>query len=218
MNKRFRHIVAIISTLWALVLASMATPLLAQSAPDWPVSAGRFYTQASGVPDSQLGFAITNGDDVPLWDEYQRWGGPDALGYPITNRFRQDGFWVQATEQFLLQWNPQAKRVDFVNVMDRLSEEGHDTFLFLARQIPEPDAWPEEAGLTAWEIVQNRLSVLADNPDISAAYWSASLAHWWRSACRQAAWWTRVPWWPCEPSGPSCSYGKSRRLGHRRAK
>lgn len=172
MNKRFRHIVAIISTLWALVLASTATPLLAQSAPDWPVAAGHFYTQASGVPDPQLGFAITNGDGVSFWDEYQRWGGPAALGYPITNRFRQDGFWVQATERFLLQWNPQAERVDFVNVMDRLSDEGHDTFLFLARQIPEPDTWPEETGLTEWEIVQNRLSVLADNPDISAAYWS----------------------------------------------
>ena len=189
MNKRFRHITAIVSTLWALVLASLATPLLAQSAPDWVVAAGRFYTQASGVPDPQLGFAVTNGDDVPFWDEYQRWGGPAALGYPITNRFRQDGFWVQATDKFLLQWNPQSERVDFVNVMDRLSDEGYDTFLFLARQIPPPDAWPEEAGLTAWEIVQNRLSVLADNPGHQRGVLvRPAQSPWLRSACRRAAW------------------------------
>ena len=173
MNMRFRHIVAIISTLWALMLAAMATPLLAQSAPDWPVAAGRFYTQASGVTDPQLGFAITDGDDVPFWDEYRRWGGPAALGYPISNRFRQDGFWVQATERFLLQWNPQAERVDFVNVMGPGSR---------TRAMTRSCSWRDKslgqtpgrkrAGLTEWEIVQNRLSVLADNPDISAAYWS----------------------------------------------
>ncbi len=172
MSKRYRRIVAIVSTLWALALTLLATPALAQSGPDRAVTAGRFYTQASGVSDPQLGFAITNSDDAPFWDEYRRWGGPTTLGYPITNRFRQDGFWVQATEKFLLQWNPQTERVDFVNVMDRLSDEGYDTFLFLARQISLPDAWPEEAGLTKWEVIRNRLSVLGDNPDLSGVYWS----------------------------------------------
>ena len=169
---RHRHIVAVVAGLWALVLALMAMPVFAQSAQDWEVTGGRFYTQASGVSDAQLGFAITNSDDVQFWDEYERRGGPATLGYPISNRFLQDGFWVQATEKFLLQWNPQTKRVDFVNIMDRLSDEGYDTFLFLSRQTPRPDSWSDEAGLTAWEVILNRFSVIDTNPDISSVYWS----------------------------------------------
>ena len=93
---------------------------------DYAVEGGRLFTQAanSDIPDA--GFAVTDADGLPFWTEFQRLGGVQALGYPISRRFVWDGFTVQVFQKVVLQWQPEFSGFAFVNVFDRLTLEGYD--------------------------------------------------------------------------------------------
>src|SRR5437870_5513776 len=70
------------------LLVAAVRPASGETPADYPVANGHFYTQANGkAGEGGTGFAISDADDVPFWSEYQRMGGPDVLGYPISRRF-----------------------------------------------------------------------------------------------------------------------------------
>ena len=96
---------------------------------DYAVEGGRLFTQAaeSDMPDA--GFAVTDADGIPVWTEFQRLGGVQALGYPLSRRFVWDGFTVQVFQKVVLQWRPESNTFMFVNVFDRLNLEGYDDTL-----------------------------------------------------------------------------------------
>jgi hypothetical protein len=124
---------------------------------DYQIPFGRFYTQANGSPlgTSPYGYGISNDMGVPLWNEYQRLGGVDALGYPVSRRFIMDGFVTQATQKFVLQWRPELRQAVFVNVFDLLAERGKDEWLYTQRQTPRHPGSAADAG-ESWEWILRR--------------------------------------------------------------
>lgn len=136
----------------------------AESAPDYPIAAGHFYKQAAGGEDGSNGFRITDEDGVPFWSEFERLGGVDALGYPISQRFILHGFICQATQRAILQWNPVEKRVRLINVMEYLSELGVDEALAKHRLVPRPVGRVLDAARDRW---------LESNTKIRTVYFGA---------------------------------------------
>src|SRR5919199_4208176 len=132
------------ATTWALIGAFLLTSLLPSPTaqadpPDFAIPNGHFFKQANGSNGSgEAGFAVTDEDRIPFWNVYQRLGGPDEIGYPISQRFVWNGFVSQAFQRAILQWNQQTQTVIFVNVFDELSRAGRDAWLSSQVQIPSP--------------------------------------------------------------------------------
>src|SRR5581483_3327784 len=117
---------------WHLPAAQAQTvrpPSWRETQRDFDVVNGYYFTQTGGSPSYDQGYSITNADGIPLWNEFQRLGGVQALGYPVSRRFTWDGFVVQATQKAVLQWRPDLGRAVFVNVFDELSRAGKDDWL-----------------------------------------------------------------------------------------
>jgi hypothetical protein len=113
------------------VLISPADPLA-----DMGLTAGHFYRQTNpfgGAP----GYAVVDDAAAALWTDYQRLGGPDALGFPISNRF-VDGTTpvTQVFQNGVLEWRADLGRSVAVDVLDVLSARGFDAWLDQAKQIP----------------------------------------------------------------------------------
>ena len=140
---------------------------------DFWVLNGYYFTQTGGSPRADQGYSITDENGVLLWSEFQRLGGVDALGYPVSRRFTWDGFTVQATQKVVLQWRPEQGRAVFVNVLDEMTRAGEDDWLATQRLLPEPTAFAGEDGMTFDEIVAHREALLDDYPALRAAYFDA---------------------------------------------
>lgn len=147
---------------------------------DLPDGSGHFYRQANGRGGlGEDGYAITNADGIPFWDEYRRLGGPEALGYPASRRFVWDGFVVQAMQKVVFQWRPETRSIAFVNVIDLMHDLGHDGWLQVYRQTPPPFDTSADTGLSWEEVTHRHWAFLDTNPAIKARYWadSAPLEH-----------------------------------------
>src|SRR5687768_3780469 len=170
----------LVSVVFAAVLlaAQLPSSALAQTAPsrttlrDYDVVNGHYFTQTGSGEDA--GFSITDEGGIPLWSEFQRLGGVQTLGYPVSRRFVWEGFVVQATQKAVLQWRPDLSRAVFVNLLDELHEAGLDAWLESQRQIPPPAQFPEEDGLAFQQIVQRRIGLLDQYPALRSAYLNAS--------------------------------------------
>jgi hypothetical protein len=173
---RIRFSRALLPTVWvlAVLFAVRAGPTDADPLDfDLPDGSGHFYRQANGQSGAgEAGFALTNADGIPFWDEYQRLGGPQALGYPVSRRFAWDGFTVQALQKAVFQWRPETRTVAFVNVLDRLHELGKDDWLGTARQTPPPFDWAADRGRGWDELVARHVALLEASPAIQEQYWS----------------------------------------------
>jgi hypothetical protein len=147
-----------------LLLLVLLLPLPASAADvEQTLPTGRWYSQ-TGRP-GEAGFALVDDGEARFWSEFRRLGGVDALGYPVSRRFRLDGFVVQATQRVIMQWRPECRCVMFVNVFDRMSEQAKDDYLLSARQTPrhDPSLGDPEA----------RLALLDERPAIKGAYFGA---------------------------------------------
>ena len=161
-----------------LVWLAAASPALAhgdhdETGPDYAVSNGWYYTQTGS--GTGRGYAITDHNGIGFWQGFQRLGGVSALGYPVSGRFILDGFFYQATQKALLQWNPGSKSVNIANTFDMLSAAGYDEWLVVYRQIPQSFDWSDDDPINDWEgTVQNHLRRVfepqpGDTPALRAA-------------------------------------------------
>lgn len=158
----------------ALLSASLfSAPLTSWAADpaDYAISGGWFYTQTSNAPGIS-GYAVTDTATARFYSEFQRLGGVDVVGYPISNRFSWDGFETQAFQRLILQWHPDTGSVQFVNVFDRMHEAGQDTWLFEEKQVPRQASY-NDLGKEFSQVVAERLALLDDNPAIKQVYFSA---------------------------------------------
>ncbi len=163
--KRVCGLLALIMVLAALPLSS--GPLSAQ-APDFDIPGGHFYTQANGQGGAGgTGFSITDDGGVPFWTQFQELGGVDRLGFVSSRRFDYNGFPSQATQKYILQWQPGG--LFFLNIFDELSAMGKDSYLETVRSIPKPTVF-NEAGQSFDQIIAARLALLDANPAIKAVY------------------------------------------------
>ena len=159
----------------SLVSGPASPVLLVASKPDYPVAGGHFYTQTNGAAPgtSSRGFSITDEGGISFWSEFQRLGGVDVLGYPVSRRFLLDGFVSQATQKFILQWRPERQQAWFVNVFDVLYEQGKDDWLFSARQIPRHPGSAADRGLSWGEIKLRHWQLLDQDAEIKSLFESA---------------------------------------------
>ena len=160
---------AVFLAVLALVALATVAPAHADTA-DYAVEGGRVFTQAADTSVADAGFAVTDADGIPFWTEFQRLGGVQALGYPLSRRFTWDGFTVQVFQKVVLQWRPELNTFAFVNVFDRLTLEGYDDTL--EELLVPPSENFDEAGLTWDQIIASRQALLNANPALRDAYFA----------------------------------------------
>ncbi len=131
------------------------------------VPGGRWYSQ-TGTPEVS-GYAVVDDARARIWSGYRDLGGVEALGYPISRRFTQDGFIVQATQRAILQWSEQDGALRVTNLLDRLAAEGFDSVLASRWQVP-PMVRFDESGLPWTDIVAGRLALLGQENSLRAYY------------------------------------------------
>ncbi len=146
------------------VLAAAKSPDASAAPAEFPLQDGYFYTQTGGR--AGLGFAVRDVRGVDVWSAYQDLGGPQALGYPVSRRWREGPFVYQAFQRAVLQ-GATGGRVDPVNIYDRLSAAGRDPWLRDAKGVPAAESLPSASGPLA------RLQTLAAHP---------RLVEFWRDA------------------------------------
>jgi uncharacterized protein YkwD len=164
--------IALAVVLAALTLIS-GQPAASAAALDQPIAGGRFYSQTAGR-DGQAGYRVTNEGGVRLWDEFQRLGGVDALGYPISRRFTWKGFTVQAMQKGVLQWRPEAGQAWLTNVFDELHEADKDAWLQASRSTPRPLDPSFDGGRDWVGVVRGRQALLEASPALKGAYFAAA--------------------------------------------
>jgi len=141
---------------------------------DYDIPNGHFFTQANGKPlgADTSGYAVTNDDGIAFWDAFQRLGGVEAVGYPVSRRFVLDGFVVQVMQKAIFQWRPEQQEVWLLNTFDRLHEAGKDGWLEVVRQTPPPFDTSPDTGKTWDEVVARHLAMLDGNPAVKARFLS----------------------------------------------
>ncbi len=157
-----------VATYSAPVVSSAASVVLVTPKLDYPITNGRFFTQANGYPmgTRPYGYSITDEAGINFWSEFQRLGGVDVLGYPVSRRFLMDGFVCQATQKFVMQWRPELREAWFVNVFDVLRERGKDGWLYTYRQTPPHPGNDADSGLSWDAIKQRHWGILDADPKI----------------------------------------------------
>src|SRR3972149_7027706 len=127
----------ILPVLFLLALLALSPlPSMAQE-PDYDIPGGHFYTQASGQGGGAgTGYRITDEADIPFWTQFQGLGGVTAVGYVSSRRFEHNGLTNQATQKYVLQWQPGG--LYYLNVFDELSAMGKDAWLSSVPAIPQP--------------------------------------------------------------------------------
>ena len=139
----------------------------ATCAPDFATPGGWFYTQTGG---EGAGFPVWDDDEARFWTAFQELGGIPVVGYPISHRFQQHGFTVQAFQKLVLQWDPGADRANAANTLDNLHQSGFDPWLESFRQVPKHQTLQEDSGQPFDVITANHLELLDANPDIRAEF------------------------------------------------
>lgn len=158
---RFPRLMAVVLAL--MFIASTLPPPARAVALDWDIPGGHYYTQTGG-------YAVVDGEGIAFWSEFQRLGGVQAVGYPVSRRFQWNGFTVQAMQRTVFQWRPEIGQVYFVNVFDLLTEAGKDDWLYVVRQTPRPLPASFDGGKSWNEVVKSRLALLDENPAIKQQF------------------------------------------------
>ncbi len=117
---------------------------------------------------------MTDDGQARFWSEFQRLGGAQTVGYPISRRFLRDGFVTQAFQKLVLQWRPDAGQAWPVNIFDELSRAGHDTLLHDTRQTPRPVGGLDAPGASWAQVVAGRQALLDGHPALRARYFSVA--------------------------------------------
>ena len=157
-------------SLAAIVVALLAVLVPSVSALECegvPLDGGCLFTVTGGdTEDPDDGFAVTNAYDVPLWDFVQD-KDRDALGYPISQRWVDGPFTLQAFQKVILQWDPGKQRVNYYNTLDVLANRyPHVELPF----VPAHQVLAEDQGVSFGTIIRNHLALLEQNAAIKERF------------------------------------------------
>jgi lysozyme family protein len=155
------------------LLALVVTPQPAELQ-DWDVPDGHFFLQTNGFNGAgDLGYAVVDDDSASMWSEFQRLGGVETVGYPVSGRFQYRGFITQAFQKLALQWRPDLGQAVPVNVLDELNQRGSDAWLDQERQVPPAADTSADAGLDFNDVVSRHVALLDAYPELADFYASA---------------------------------------------
>jgi hypothetical protein len=168
----FRQI-HVIGLVLALIVAGTPVPAFAIApALDWAIPHGHHFTQTNGFPGgmSPTGYSIVDDSQANFWSSFQAQGGVSRLGYPSSQRFMWGGFVTQITQKAVLQWRPDRKSVEFINVFDDLGQRAKNDWLLSVRSVPAPVAATFDQGLTWPQVVAHHQELLRSRPALLKAY------------------------------------------------
>jgi hypothetical protein len=119
-------------------LVALLVPPQAGDVLDWDIDQGHVFEQTNGFDGAGPGgYAVLDDADASFWTEFQRLGGVDQLGYPISNQFyASGGALMQVFQKGALQWDPVAGECVELDVLDALHGAGFDVWLDAHREIP----------------------------------------------------------------------------------
>jgi hypothetical protein len=138
---------------------------------DWVVPGGHAYRQTNGFGGAgELGFTVVDDADAAFWSEFQRLGGAEVVGFPISGRFMYGGYLTQAFQKLVLQWRPDLAQAVPVNVLDDLGQRGSDAWLDASREVPRPSLQADDAGLTWDAMLSRRTALLEAYPSLADFY------------------------------------------------
>ncbi len=165
-----RHRLLAIATIVCLLVAGSLTPARALACGTdvgVDLSDGCLFTiTGSDTPNPADGFAVTNADDVPLWN-FVRAKDLQAIGYPISQRWTDGPFTLQAFQKVILQWDPDRERMNYYNTLDVLANRFPQIEL---SNVPPHQVLPEDAGQDFATVTRNHLTLLDSNPKIKARF------------------------------------------------
>ncbi len=134
-----------------------------------PLDDGCLFTITGGdTTDPDDGFAVTNAGGVPLWD-FVRERDPQAIGYPISQRWARGPFTLQAFQKVILQWDPGKSRMNYYNILDVLANRYPDVEL---PNVPSHQVLEADRGADVAAIRRNHLALLDQNAAIKARFLS----------------------------------------------
>jgi len=168
MRHRVFSLLVVLSLLVALVPA--APQVVHADEVDYGVAGGHFFAQTTS---GGKGYTIVDDGSAPFWREFNRLGGVQGVGYPISRRFMWNGFLSQAMQRVVFQWRPDTGQVAFVNVFDLMTQAGKDDWL-ASKQTPRPLGPEFDAGKSFEEASAQRLALLDDNAAIRRAYYNVA--------------------------------------------
>ena len=155
-NNSDNTVTSVLNEVGDTTLFRMLVPDGQPAAADFDIPNGHFYGEANGFGGAGgTGYSILDDQSASLWSEFQRLGGIQRVGYPVTNRFMHRGFLTQAFQKMVLQWRPELNASVPVNVLDDMSVRGVDGFIDAFRQVPAPADTGADAGLP-WDKVVER--------------------------------------------------------------
>jgi hypothetical protein len=153
-------------SLFALVVAPAPQDVL-----DEPVTDGWFYKQANGFNGAgNAGFAVVDDADASLWTEFQRRGGVERLGYPITNRFLYGGLVTQVFQRVALQWRADLGQAVPAAIFDDLGLRGADAWLDTTHQVPPAADASGDDSLVPEDVIARHVGLLDAYPALRDFY------------------------------------------------
>ncbi len=131
-----------------------------------------FYTQTNGGAGG--GYSVCNDGNANFLTTFRRYGLQN-VGYPVSQRYKRDGFITQAFQKAIFQWRPDGSYVAFVNVFDELNSRGLDQRLLASRQTPFqlPAGW-EGVNVPFEQAVTLRQALLNERPALRRTYFSVA--------------------------------------------
>lgn len=154
----------------ALALAAgLAAPVYAIECDGTALPDGCLFTITGGdTQDPDDGFAVTNVDGVPMWD-FVREQDLQAIGYPISQRWTEGPFTLQAFQKVILQWDPGKQHMNYYNTLDVLANGYPEVEL---PNVPPHQVLEADQGVSFGTIIRNHLALLNQNPAIKARFLS----------------------------------------------
>ncbi len=160
----------ILGLLLAMLVLAVAAPVHAIGCDGIVLDDGCLFTVTGGdTPDPNDGFAVTDADGVPLWT-FVRDRNLQAIGYPISQRWVDGPFTLQAFQKVILQWSPANGRMNYYNTLDVLANRYPEVRL---ANVPEHQVL-DTAGLSFAQVKDVHLSILDRNPKIKDAFLAES--------------------------------------------
>ena len=167
---RLRALVVVAAAVAAVAGASGTA---AAQPPDFAAPNGWFYSQTGSGDGS--GYIVSNDDGIPFWTTFYAAGGVAQLGYPVSTRWTDGPFTLQAFQKGILQWLD-GRGVRYLNIYDDLSAAGHDAWLDSAKSVPVPWDFPRPPDEPFDATIARHLELLELNLDIKARWFER--ANW----------------------------------------
>ena len=164
------RMVAAAAVTGAMALVMVSATSLALDCVGTVLVDGCLFTNTGGdTPYPDDGFAVTNADDVPLWD-FVRARSADAIGYPISQRWVNGPFTFQAFQKVILQWDPGKQRMNYYNTLDVLASRYPEVKL---PNVPAHQVLEADQGVTDFAVImRNHLALLEQNAAIKDRFLS----------------------------------------------